>query len=47
MNGANSFVNAKQFANELVQANMPRVSVLNGGIEALVADAKPLLVIKQ
>jgi hypothetical protein len=35
--------NALQFANELVQIGIPQVSVLRGGIEALIADAKDLL----
>eukprot|EP01122_Echinamoeba_exundans_P012881 TRINITY_DN550_c0_g5_i2.p1 TRINITY_DN550_c0_g5~~TRINITY_DN550_c0_g5_i2.p1 ORF type:complete len:946 (-),score=79.65 TRINITY_DN550_c0_g5_i2:24-2861(-) len=35
--------NAALFANKLVAHGFPRVSVLNGGIDALVEDAEPLL----
>jgi hypothetical protein len=36
-----------QFANSLVEAWFPRVSLLNGGIDALLADAGPVLKAKQ
>lgn len=32
-----------QFANRLVEHGLPKVSVLNGGIDALSEDAGPLL----
>jgi hypothetical protein len=34
---------ALQFGNELVRIGIPQVSVLRGGIEALIANAKDLL----